>query len=81
MSPRPSTAGRPSQRLALVALAACCIGPMLAIIVLTSVLGVALGPSVAAVLGITAAAICVTVMVLRHRGHAHGGPDSETRDH
>ena len=79
MSPKPSATGRPRKRLAL-ALAACCIGPMLAIVVLTSVLGVALGPSIAVTLGITAAAICVTVMALRHRGgeHAHVGPDKGT---
>lgn len=65
----------PRDRVMLLALAACCIGPMLGIVVLTSVLGVALGPAVAVSVGLVAAGVCVAVMVQRHRGgtHDHGG--------
>ena len=60
-----------NERGILVALAVCCAVPMLAIIVLTSVIGVALGPAVAVSLGLVAAGVCVAVMVQRHRGGAH----------
>jgi len=66
------------ERGLLVALVVCCAVPMLAIIVLTSVIGVALGPAAAVSLGLVAAGVCVAVMVQRHRGGAphlgdHGG--------
>jgi len=66
------------ERGVLVALAVCCVVPMLAIVVLTSVIGVALGPAVAVSLGLVAAGVCVAVMVQRHRGGTphdggHGG--------
>ncbi len=67
------------ERLMLLALAACCIGPMLGIVVLTSVLGVALGPAVAVSVGLVAAGVCVAVMVQRHRGGA--GPDPQHGHH
>jgi len=54
--------GRTSDRKLLVALAACCAGPMLLIVVLTSALGVALGPAAAITLGLVAAGICVAMM-------------------
>lgn len=61
----------------LVALAVCCAGPMVAIVVLTSVLGVAVGPALAISLGLVAAGLCVALMVGRHhRAHGpehHGG--------
>ncbi len=53
----------------LAALAACCVGPMLLIIVLTSVLGVAIGPAAAITLGAVAAGVCIAVMVQHHRHH------------
>lgn len=55
----------------LLALAICCIGPMLLIVVLTSVVGVALGWAAALSLGLVAAGVCVAVMAQRHRGHSH----------
>ncbi len=58
-----------SDRGLLVALAICCAGPMLLIVALTSVAGVALGPATAVSLGLVAAGVCVAVMVQRHRGH------------
>ena len=68
-----------SDRPLLLALAFCCVVPMLAIIVLTSVIGVALGPAVAVSLGLVAALVCVAVMVQRHhRGqHQHGRSSEE----
>lgn len=61
------------ERFVLAALAACCIGPMLAVIVLTSVLGIAIGPAAAITLGIVAAVVCVVIMASRHRGHDRTG--------
>lgn len=58
-----------SDRKLLVALAVCCAGPMLLIIVLTSVLGVAVGPAVAIAVGLVAAGICVLVMARHHQHH------------
>lgn len=57
-----------NERGLLVALAVCCAVPMVAIIVLTSVVGVAIGPAAAVSLGLVAAMVCVAVMVQRHRG-------------
>lgn len=62
-----ATDGAPSERKLLIALAVCCAGPMLAIVVLTSVIGVALGPAVAVSLGLVAAGMCVAVMIQHHR--------------
>lgn len=62
------------ERSLLVALAVCCALPMVAIILLTSVAGLAFGPAVAAAVGITAAGLCVGIMVFHRRaGHHHGG--------
>jgi len=58
-----------SDRELLAGLAACCVGAMVLIILLTSALGVAIGPAVAISLGIVAAGVCVAVMVQRHRRH------------
>jgi hypothetical protein len=55
--------------LMLGAIAACCAGPMLLIVVLVSVLGLALGPAAAISLGLVAGALCVAVMAVRHRRH------------
>jgi hypothetical protein len=66
----------PRDRVVLLALAACCIGPMLGIVVLTSVLGVALGPAVAVSIGLVAAGVCVAVMVQRHRSGTHDRGDA-----
>lgn len=54
-------------------IAACCVGPMLIIVLLTGVLGVAIGPAAAISLGAVAAGVCVALMVARHRGHRQGG--------
>ncbi|MEO6317771.1 MAG: hypothetical protein ABIP36_03210 [Acidimicrobiales bacterium] len=51
----------------LLALLACCAGPMLAIVVLTSVLGMTLGPASALTLGLVAAPVCIALMLNRHR--------------
>jgi len=55
--------------LMLGAIAACCAGPMLLIVVLVSVLGLALGPAAAISLGLVAGGLCVAVMAVRHRRH------------
>lgn len=56
-------------------IAACCAGPMLIIVVLVTVLGVAIGPAAAITLGFVAAATCVALMLLRHRHHpGHHSP-------
>ncbi|HMS86984.1 MAG TPA: hypothetical protein PKE56_00970 [Acidimicrobiales bacterium] len=66
----PSGAGTDrSDRGLLVALAVCCAGPMLLIIVLTTVLGVAVGPAAAIALGTVGAGVCVAVMAQHHRRH------------
>lgn len=61
--------GRRSERTLLAALAVCCAGPMLLIIVLTSVLGIAIGPAAAIAIGVVAAGVCVVVMIQHHRRH------------
>jgi hypothetical protein len=62
-----------NERALFVALAVCCAVPMVAIIVLTSVVGVAIGPAAAISLGLVAAMVCVAVMAQRHRrGNPHG---------
>jgi len=58
----------PSERKLLIALAVCCAGPMLAIVVLTSVIGVALHPAAAVSLGLVAAGGCIAAMVVKHPG-------------
>jgi len=75
MTSRSSQVAGAGNRLFLVAIAACCAGPMLVIVVLTSVLGVAFGPAVGVSIGIVAAAVCVAVMV-QHRGAAGHHPGS-----
>lgn len=66
----PSGAGADrSDRVLLVALGVCCAGPMLLIIVLTTVLGVAIGPAAAIAIGTVAAGVCVAVMAQHHRRH------------
>ena len=58
-----------TDRRLLATLSVCCVGPMLLIIVLTSVLGVAIGPAAAISLGAVAAGVCVAVMFQHHRHH------------
>lgn len=58
--------GRWSERTLLGALVLCCAGPMLLIVVLTSVLGVAVGPAAAIAVGVVAAGVCVAVMIQHH---------------
>ena len=58
----------------LVALAVCCAGPMLVIVLLVAVLGIAIGPALAISLGLVAAGLCVALMVgHHHRNHGHEG--------
>lgn len=54
-------------RTFLAALALCCAGPMLLIVVLTSVVGFALGPAAAITIGVVAAGLCIAVMAPHHR--------------
>lgn len=63
------------ERVWLGMIAVCCAGPMLIIVVLTGVLGVAIGPAAAISLGAVAAGMCVALMVARHHRHRQGGPD------
>lgn len=51
----------------LIALAICCTVPTIGIVVMTSVLGIALGWAAAIALGVVAAAVCVVVMAQHHR--------------
>lgn len=69
--PTPSGTDKGTSRPLLIALAVCCTVPMIGIVVMTSVLGIALGWAAAIALGIVAAAICVTVMAQHHRSGAH----------
>ncbi len=73
--PEPDPA-RPRERLMLGMIAVCCAGPMLLIVVLTSVLEVAIGPAAAITIGVVAAGLCVTLMIVRHRrSQAVAAPD------
>lgn len=58
-----------NDRKVLAALAVCCVGPMLLIIVLTSALGIAIGPAAALTLGLVAAGLCIAVMIQHHQRH------------
>lgn len=58
---------RARDRSFLAALVLCCAGPMLLIVVLTSVVGVALGSAAAITLGLVAAGFCIAVMARHHR--------------
>lgn len=70
---RDAEPNRSHERTLLVALAVCCAVPMVAIIAMTSTIGVALGPVAAISLGLVAAMACAAVMVQRHRGElGHG---------
>ena len=62
------------ERSLLVALAVCCVVPMAAIVVATSVLGIAFGPAVAIAVGLTAAGVCLAVMVQHRRSGHHQHP-------
>jgi hypothetical protein len=44
---------------------------MIGIVVMTSVLGVALGWAAAIAIGVIAAGVCVAVMTQHHRGETH----------
>ncbi len=64
--------------IALFALAACCIVPMLAILGLTTMVGVSLGWSAALAMGVVAGAVCVVVMATHHR---RGGGSQHQESH
>jgi hypothetical protein len=66
-SPGAGPPGAGVDRRFLVVLAACCAGPMLVLVVLTAVLGLAVGTAAAVTVGVVAAGVCVAVMVVRHR--------------
>ncbi len=57
-----------ADRAVFVAMVACCAVPMAIIMVLTSIVGLALGSAAGVALGLVAAGLCITVMV-HHRGH------------
>jgi hypothetical protein len=57
--------------VALFALAACCIVPMLAILGLTTFVGVSLGWSAALVVGAVAGLTCIAMMASHHRRGDH----------
>ncbi len=57
--PRPASPAR--ERQFLLGLVACCAGPMFAIVLLTSVLGMTLGPASALTLGLVAALVCIAL--------------------
>jgi len=68
-------------RPVLIALAICCTVPMIGIVVMTSVLGIALGWAAAIAAGVVAAAICVVVMA-KHRQHGtHHENHGASHDH
>lgn len=67
--PAPSEATTDRHWLMLGAIAACCAGPMLLIVVLVSVLGLAIGPAAAISLGLVAGGFCIAIMTFRHRQH------------
>jgi len=64
-------------RKMLAAMAACCIGPMAFIVVMTSVVGVTLGWASALAIGLVAAGVCVAVMVQHHQHE----PEHEHQHH
>ena len=64
----PSTT-TPNHLAMLGLFAACCVAPMLLIVVLTTVVGLTIGLSAAFALGVVAASLCVGVMVVHHGGH------------
>lgn len=66
--------GTRNERPFLLALAACCAGPMLAIVGFTSVFGMTIGPASALTLGLVAALACVALMIRRHRHDPHHRP-------
>ncbi len=68
----PDQAAKSRDRFILLALAACCIGPMIGIVVLTAVVGMAVGPAAAITLGVVAALACVAVMIGHRHSHIHG---------
>lgn len=62
--------GQPVPRSTMLAvIAACCLGPMLLLVLLTAVAGIAIGYAAAATLGATAASFCVVLMLAGHRRH------------
>lgn len=69
--PTPSGTGQGNNRPVLIALAVCCTVPMIGIVVMTSVLGVALGWAAAIAIGVIAAGVCVAVMAQHYRGGSH----------
>ena len=73
MTGDPQSSGAQRERLFLLGLVACCAGPMIAIVVLTSVLGMTLGPASALTLGLVAALVCIALMLNRRHRTTHPG--------
>lgn len=71
----PSTRSEPSFVVLAAAMVACCAIPMLAIVVLVGVVGVAFGIAVGVALGVVAAGVCVAVMVQHRRHRVHRPAD------
>ncbi|MCY7419721.1 MAG: hypothetical protein LH650_14760 [Chloroflexi bacterium] len=65
----------------LVALAICCTVPMIGIVVMTSVLGIAIGWAAAIAIGVVAAGVCIAVMAQYHRNGKHHHNDGAKHDH
>jgi hypothetical protein len=61
------SAGAGNGRWTLGEIADCCIGPMLLLIVLTSVLGIAIGYKAAIAVGVVAGGVGVAALAVRHR--------------
>lgn len=65
-----------ARRPMLLALAVCCTVPMAGIVIMTAVLGIAVGWAASIALGVVAAGVCIAVMWQRgHRGGAGSGND------
>lgn len=73
------TSDEPSFGVLAAAMVACCAIPMLAIVVLVSVVGVAFGIAIGVALGLVAAGVCVALMVLHRRHRAHRPSDDRSR--
>lgn len=69
------------ERGLLVALAVCCVVPVAAIVVATSVLGIAFGPAVAIAVGLTAAGVGVAVMIQHRRSGHHQLASGASHEH
>lgn len=79
--PRAPSGGQGNSRPVLVALALCCTVPMVGIVIMTSVIGIALGWAAAIAVGVVAAAVCVAAMAQHWRGGNHHDDHGAAHDH